>query len=71
MTDDTVLEEHYENPALVQFRILGDGGNLTLVSVGGVNVVAASAVDVNVENGVGGVLREPGPGPVQDPWRRR
>ena len=26
MTDDTVLEEHYENPGLVQMRILGEGG---------------------------------------------
>ena len=26
MTDDTVLEEHYENPDTVQMRILGEGG---------------------------------------------
>lgn len=26
VTDDTVLEEHLENPELVQMRILGDGG---------------------------------------------
>lgn len=26
VTDDTVLEEHLENPDLVQMRILGDGG---------------------------------------------
>jgi hypothetical protein len=26
VTDDTVLEEHCENPALVQMRILGEGG---------------------------------------------
>jgi hypothetical protein len=25
VTDDTVLEEHYENPGLVQMRILGEG----------------------------------------------
>ena len=27
MTDDTVLEEHYENPDTVQMRILGEGGD--------------------------------------------
>ena len=27
VTDDTVLEEHYENPNTVQMRILGEGGN--------------------------------------------
>ena len=27
MTDDTVLEEHYENPALVQIKLIGEGGN--------------------------------------------
>lgn len=26
MTDDTVLEEHSEDPSLVQMRLLGDGG---------------------------------------------
>ena len=26
VTDDTVLEEHLENPDLVQMRILGEGG---------------------------------------------
>lgn len=27
VTDDTVLEEHYEDPRLTQMTILGDGGN--------------------------------------------
>ena len=27
VTDDTVLEEHLENPEIVQMRILGEGGN--------------------------------------------
>lgn len=27
VTDDTVLEEHSEDPSLVQMRLLGDGGN--------------------------------------------
>ncbi len=26
VTDDTVLEEHNEDPALVQMKLLGDGG---------------------------------------------
>lgn len=26
VTDDTVLEEHNEDPALVQMRLIGDGG---------------------------------------------
>jgi hypothetical protein len=26
LTDDTVLEEHNEDPALVQMRLIGDGG---------------------------------------------
>ena len=26
MTDDTVLEEHNEDPALVQMKLIGDGG---------------------------------------------
>lgn len=30
VTDDTVLEEHSEDPSLVQMRLLGDGGNLTI-----------------------------------------
>lgn len=28
VTDDTVLEEHSEDPALVQMRLLGDGGKV-------------------------------------------
>lgn len=28
MTDDTVLEEHSEDPSLLQMRLLGDGGML-------------------------------------------
>lgn len=28
MTDDTVLEEHSEDPGLVQMRLLGDGGRI-------------------------------------------
>lgn len=27
VTDDTVLEEHNEDPSLVQMRLIGDGGN--------------------------------------------
>jgi len=27
VTDDTVLEEHNEDPRLVQMRLIGDGGN--------------------------------------------
>ena len=27
MTDDTVLEEHNEDPSLVQMRLIGDGGS--------------------------------------------
>nr|CAI5841521.1 unnamed protein product [Callosobruchus analis] len=30
VTDDTVLEEHNEDPALVQMRLIGDGGELWL-----------------------------------------
>lgn len=30
LTDDTVLEEHYEDPRLTQMSLLGDGGNTTL-----------------------------------------
>lgn len=30
LTDDTVLEEHNEDPALVQMRLLGDGGTYLL-----------------------------------------
>lgn len=30
LTDDTVLEEHNEDPTLVQMRLLGDGGRETL-----------------------------------------
>ena len=26
ITDDTVLEEHNEDPALLQMRLIGDGG---------------------------------------------
>lgn len=26
MTDDTVLEDHNEDPSLVQMRLIGDGG---------------------------------------------
>ena len=26
VVDDTVLEEHFEDPALVQIRLIGDGG---------------------------------------------
>lgn len=29
MTDDTVLEEHSEDPSLVQMKLLGDGGMST------------------------------------------
>lgn len=28
VTDDTVLEEHSEDPALVQMTLLGDGGKI-------------------------------------------
>ena len=31
VTDDTVLEEHLENPELVQMRILGEGGTERLI----------------------------------------
>lgn len=27
VTDDTVLEDHNEDPCLVQMRLIGDGGN--------------------------------------------
>lgn len=30
VTDDTVLEEHNEDPSLVQMRLIGDGGKLYL-----------------------------------------
>lgn len=30
MTDDTVLEEHNEDPALVQMRFIDDGGKVML-----------------------------------------
>ena len=30
LTDDTVLEEHYEDPRLTQMQLLGDGGNLIM-----------------------------------------
>lgn len=30
VTDDTVLEEHSEDPALVQMRLLGDGGKVSI-----------------------------------------
>lgn len=26
LTDDTVLEEHYEDPRLLQIKLLGEGG---------------------------------------------
>ena len=29
LTDDTVLEEHYEDPRLTQMQIIGDGGEWT------------------------------------------
>lgn len=29
VTDDTVLEDHNEDPSLVQMRLIGDGGELT------------------------------------------
>jgi hypothetical protein len=28
VTDDTVLEEHNEDPCIVQMRLIGDGGRL-------------------------------------------
>lgn len=28
VTDDTVLEEHNEDPSLVQMRLIGDGGKI-------------------------------------------
>ena len=28
LTDDTVLEKHYEDPLLVQMNLIGDGGAL-------------------------------------------
>lgn len=28
VTDDTVLEDHNEDPSLVQMRLIGDGGKL-------------------------------------------
>ena len=33
LTDDTVLEEHYEDPRLTQMQILGDGGKEILYAV--------------------------------------
>ena len=29
VTDDTVLEEHNEDPSLIQMNLLGDGGKFT------------------------------------------
>ena len=33
LTDDTVLEEHYEDPRLTQMLLIGDGGNTPKVIV--------------------------------------
>ena len=33
VTDDTVLEEHLENPDIVQMRILGEGGNFNPIFI--------------------------------------
>lgn len=33
VTDDTVLEEHNEDPALVQMRLIGDGGNIMINNI--------------------------------------
>ena len=33
LTDDTVLEEHNEDPTLVQMRLLGDGGTYHLNNI--------------------------------------
>ncbi len=33
MTDDTVLEEHNEDPALVQMKLIGDGGKFSLTTL--------------------------------------
>lgn len=30
LTDDTVLEEHNEDPALIQMHLIGDGGEYAL-----------------------------------------
>ena len=32
VTDDTVLEEHNEDPSLVQMKLIGDGGKELLLS---------------------------------------
>ena len=33
VTDDTVLEEHNEDPALVQMRLIGDGGKIIFATI--------------------------------------
>lgn len=33
VTDDTVLEEHSEDPALVQMTLLGDGGESKFILI--------------------------------------
>ena len=33
LTDDTVLEEHYEDPRLLQIKLLGEGGTFCFVPV--------------------------------------
>ncbi len=44
MTDDSVLQEHHEDPRLVQMMIIGDGGER--------NIVRFSKIDLNYKRKV-------------------